>query len=549
VAFDLAVRPIRPERVLHFDGRLLVVDKPSGIPVHGGDESLGGDLVSRLSEFLRAEGTDGYVGVHQRLDLGTSGVMVFTAAREANAEIGRAAERHGLERRYVAAVTFRSRELAARLERGDVVSLEHRLLHERGRTRVVTRGGDVAVASARLLERHGERALVELRPETGRTHQLRVQLASAGAPVAGDELYAGDRAARLLLHARELTLPDGRTFRAELPPAFAWVRGESSFGGAAAVEAALADAAILRAPLASQSDCYRLVNGEGDGLSGVTADRYGDFAVLNVYEDEARERAGELARGLIALGARGVYLKLRVRADLRRLPAEELAPKAPIAGEAAPERFLVHENGMAIHVELADGLSSGLFLDQRDNRRRVTGLAGGARVLNLFSYTGSFGVAAALGGARRVVNVDLSGRALARARDNFEANGIDPNLHAFEQTDAVEFLKRAKRGSFELVILDPPSFSSQAEGGAFRIDKELGVLAERALVALAPGGSLLAVTNHKKTSQSRLRALVKEAAARAGVALRQLKDLRGPLDCPPGPDGPTPSRSVLATRG
>ncbi len=137
----------------------------------------------------------------------------------------------------------------------------------------------------------------------------------------------------------------------------------------------------------------------------------------------------------------------------------------------------------------------------------------------------------------------------SRARDNFEANGLDPNRHAFEQTDAVEFLKRAKRGSFELVILDPPSFSSQAEGGAFRIDKELGVLAERAFAALAAGGSLLAVTNHKKTSQARLRALVKEAALGAGVSLRQLKDMRSPLDCPPGPDGPTPSRSVLATRG
>ena len=547
MAFDLAALPIRPGRVLHFDGRLLVVDKPPGIPVHGGDESLGGDLVTRLSEFLRGQGTDGYVGVHQRLDLGTSGVMLFTAAREANREIAAAAERHALERRYVAAVTLRSRELATRLERGEV-RLEHRLLHERGRTRVVNHGGDVAVASARLLERHGERALVELRPETGRTHQLRVQLASAGAPTAGDELYGGERASRLLLHARSLTLPDGRTFRAELPHAFGWVRGESSLGDPAALEAALVDAAVLRAPLVSQTDCYRLVNGEGDGLSGVTIDRYGDFAVLNVFEDEARERARELAAVLVRLGARGVYLKLRVRADLRRLSAAELAPREPIAGDAAPERFLVHENGMAIHVELADGLSSGLFLDQRDNRRRVLGLAGGGRVLNLFSYTGSFGVAAALGGARRVVNVDLSGRALARARDNFEANGLDPNLHAFEQTDAVEFLKRAKRGSFELVILDPPSFSSQAEGGAFRIDKELGALAERAFSALAAGGSLLAVTNHKKTSQSRLRALVKEAAARAGVPLRQLKDMKSPLDCPPGPDGPTPSRSVLATR-
>jgi 23S rRNA (cytosine1962-C5)-methyltransferase len=548
VPFEAITAPIRPGRVLHFDGRLLVVDKPSGIPVHGGDESLGGDLVSRLSLFLKEQGTDGYLGVHQRLDLGTSGVILFTASRESNAEIARAAEQRLLERTYVAAVTLESKAFAERLERGVPIRLEHRLLHERGRTRVVTRGGDVAIANVKLLERFGERALLELEPETGRTHQLRVQLASSGAPVAGDELYGGARHHRLLLHARELALSNGQRFSAELPHAFDWVRGTSGFGDVTTLEAALLDAAILRAPLARVADCYRLVNAEGDGLSGLIIDRYGDYAVLNVSEDEARSRAGEIAATLLRLGARGVYLKMRVRADLRRLSATELAPPEPIAGEAAPPRFLVREHDMAIGVELSEGLSSGLFLDQRDNRRRVRELAGGARVLNLFSYTGSFGVAAALGGARRVVNVDLSGRALARARDNFEANGLDPNAHAFEQTDAVEFLKRAKKASFELVILDPPSFSSQAEGGAFRVDKQLGMLAEQAFRALSPGGSLLAVTNHRKTQQSRLRALVKEAAERARTPLEKLKDIKSPLDCPSGPEGPSPSRSVLATR-
>jgi 23S rRNA (cytosine1962-C5)-methyltransferase len=548
VPFEAITAPIRSGRVLHFDGRLLVVDKPSGIPVHGGDESLEGDLVSRLSAFLKEQGTDGYLGVHQRLDLGTSGVILFTASRESNPEIARAAEQRKLERTYVAAVTLESQSFAEQLERGESIRLEHRLVHERGRTRVVTRGGDVAIASVKLRERHGDRALLELEPETGRTHQLRVQLASSGAPVAGDELYGGAKWFRPLLHARELALPNGQRFTAELPPEFGWVRGESSFGDTATLETALLDAAILRAPLARVADCYRLVNAEGDGLPGLIVDRYGDYAVLNVYEDEAGARAQEIASALRRFGARGVYLKRRVRADLRRLSATELAPPEPIAGEPAPPRFLVREHEMAIGVELSDGLSSGLFLDQRDNRRRVRELARGARVLNLFSYTGSFGVAAALGGARRVVNVDLSGRALSRARDNFAANGLEPNAHAFEQTDAVEFLKRAKKESYELVILDPPSFSSQAEGGAFRVDKQLGMLAEHAFRALAPGGNLLAVTNHRKTQQSRLRSLVKEAAERARTPLEKLKDIKSPLDCPGSPDGPSPSRSVLATR-
>jgi 23S rRNA (cytosine1962-C5)-methyltransferase len=548
MAFEPIIAPFNPLRVLTHAEGIIVIDKPHGIPVHGGEEALRGDIVTRLGDWLEARGEARYVGVHQRLDEGTSGVMLFTTTRERNVEVARTAERHELGRRYVAAVTLGGR-IAERLSRGSV-RLEHRLNVEDRRSRVVEKGGVLAVSEARLLERIGSRALVELRPETGRMHQLRVQLAHEGAPVAGDHDYGGEPAARLLLHAAELTFGAER-FVALLPPAFGhFVRGEPPvLGDGATVRRSLEDAGILRAPLAAIADTYRLANDVADDLPGVTIDRYGDHAVLHASSDAAEARAPEIAAALVELGARGVYLKVRRRADARRA-SQELAPDAPLLGEPAPARFLVNERGLKLWVELGRGQSTGLFVDQRENRRRIRELAGGRRVLNLFSYTSSFGVAAAVGGASEVVSVDVAAPALATARDNFRENGIDPSAHRFLKEDAIDFLARAgRRGErYDLVVLDPPSFASSAAGSPFAVSKHYGHAAGLALAVLAPGGRLLAVTNHRKTSSGRLRRLVRDAAERAGVAVAQLKDLPSQLDCPDGVDGPVPSKSVLLTR-
>jgi len=549
VAFERLLAPLRDGRILQHASGLLVVDKPAGIPVHGGDEELKGDLVSRLAEWLKERREEGYVGVHQRLDEGTSGVLLFTSARDRNVEVARASAERSLARRYVAAVSLRSPRFTRRLEQGPV-RLEHALEIDGGRARVVERGGVSAVATVKLVEREGERALVELEPETGRTHQLRVQLSHEGAPIGGDDLYGGEHAPRLMLHAVALEF-DGMRFDAPAPPALAtWAYArEPSLGAAHAVALALEDAGIRRAPLGRLTSAYRLVNELGDDLPGVTVDRYGDHAVLLVSSEAAERRAQELAACLVELGARGVYLKRRVRGDVRRAEAERY-PALPIAGEAAPERFVVEEHGIKLWVELGHGLSTGLFVDQRENRRLVRDLSHGANVLNLFSYTSSFSVAAALGGARRVVSVDLGQRVLELGRENFRLNRLDPARHAFEQADALAWLARARREKqrFDLIVLDPPSFATKVEGSAWNVVKGYAVAAERALALLAPGGRLLAITNHRKTSLGRLRRTLRDAAARAGVSVAQLKDLPPVFDCPDGPDGPVPSKSVLLTR-
>jgi 23S rRNA (cytosine1962-C5)-methyltransferase len=257
-----------------------------------------------------------------------------------------------------------------------------------------------------------------------------------------------------------------------------------------------------------------------------------------------------IARELLDYGIFGVYLKKRVRADLRQQDALELAPHRPLMGEAAPDHFVVRENALRLSIELHDGLSTGLFVDMRDNRARVPGWLSSnkgrePRMLNLFSYTCSFSVAAALCGAK-TTSVDLAGKALQRGRTNFEENGLDPHQHRFFKEDAMKFLARSvRRGDrYDFIVLDPPSFST-VKKGTFSVKNRYRQAAADCLHLLESGGKLLCVTNHTKTSASAFSNLLRDAAEDAGRDLVKRQTLPAGLDCPGHPDGPWPSKSVL----
>ena len=544
-AFQEVNRPWLDARVVVCDADVVVVDKPPGISVHGGDEARADDVVKRVAAWLRARGEADYLGVHQRLDKDASGVLFFTRRKELNVGVARDMESHA------AACSYRAVVSAGALKAHGV--LEHQLDHAKdGLTRVVKHGGQLARARYRVIERVAGRALVELRPEIGRTHQLRAQLAAVGAPIVGDRLYAGEPAERLCLHACALELPSlGRHFEAAVPELFADVLGARAptLGDVSRVRAALHDATVLRWALFQRTSAFRLANGIADQLPGVTLDRYGDFAVLALASEEAIARRDEIVALVRELGARGVYLKIRERADLRHADLEALAPSAPVSGEAALTELVVDEGELSFPVRLGDGLSTGLFVDQRENRALVRRLSGGARVLNLFAYTCSFSVAAARGGAREVTSVDLSAPALERGKHSFELNGLDPSVHRFVRADCIEWLRAARRRGerFEVVVLDPPSFGTRGKRSTFDVASGYAGLAADALALLSDGGRLLAVTNHKKTSRGQLRKMLHDAVRRAGRSLSQLKDLPSPLDCPDAPDGPLPSKSALVT--
>jgi 23S rRNA (cytosine1962-C5)-methyltransferase len=303
-----------------------------------------------------------------------------------------------------------------------------------------------------------------------------------------------------------------------------------------------------RGAIGRVTTAYRVVDGAADGCPGIVVDRYDDWAVLSLTDPVPSEVELRLARALVDSFARGVYVKRRPRADLRRQGREELAPPGPILGEAAPADLVVTEHGMRVRVALGDGLSTGLFTDQRDNRRLVRDLAEGRSVLNLFAYTCTFTVAAAVGGATATVSVDLSGRALERGGENLSLNDAAGPRHRLIRTDAIAFVARAARkdARFDVIVLDPPSFGTRGRG-TFSVERDYAALARSALALLSPRGRLLAVTNHRKTSSEKLRAMLRGAAHDAGRTITSQQDLPVPADHAATPDGAPPTKSALVT--
>lgn len=551
---------------MHEDAALLVVDKPAGVPSQAANEELADDLATRVRAFLKArDGVEPYLGIHQRLDRATSGLLTYAKKREANRSLAEQFEGRSVGKRYVAVVEGWSgpneKTLRHRLAPGD----DGRMIVADARDR----RAQEAVTRARVVERVGARAWVELELETGRTHQARAQLAAAGAPIAGDRLYGGASAPRLLLHAAGLSLKhpiDGRALRIDREPPRAFRRyldrGDVS-PLAPFDEEAFADAMEIareerfglgRAALndeRTRTTAFRLVNEGGDGLPGLAVDVYGDHLVAHLYDLQDEAASPRVLDALDALGFAGVYLKVRpkqanVVVDARD---ERYAPRAPVRGRAADDEFEIREHGVPYLVRLGDGLSTGIFLDQRENRRRVRELAGGKRVLNLFAYTCPFTVAAAVGGATRTVSVDAARPAIERGERGLVHAGVAGD-HQFVVDDVFAWLERArKKGDrFDLVILDPPSYSSVGKS-RFSTGSDYRGLAALAMSVVAKDGMLLACSNHRQTVQAKLRRLLHEAARDAKRTVGQMKDLPPPIDFPPPIGRESHLKSVLVRLG
>jgi len=235
--------------------------------------------------------------------------------------------------------------------------------------------------------------------------------------------------------------------------------------------------AIARRTFA-HGNAARLVNSEGDDLSGLIVDRYNDLAVV-----EIANRGLELLKPLVtdALKDLRVYFKNDIPA--RKL--EQLPMADEWTGDGAPSTEIT-ENGLRFSVEPAEGQKTGFFLDQRENRQIARDLAAGKRVLNLFSYTGAFGVAAAAGGAAFVENVDVSAKAIELAKKNHALNGSEAT---FTVADAFSFV-RQRHDTWDLIVCDPPAFAKSHHDvdRAGRGYKDINLYALR---LLNPGGMLM----------------------------------------------------------
>ena len=289
--------------------------------------------------------------------------------------------------------------------------------------------------------------------------------------------------------------------------------------------------------LSEETDCARLVHGEGDGLPGVVVDLYGRFAVLKLYSAGLLPHRGDIVdalRGEVALD--GIYGRDEETggSDPEDEPADRDTPPAkgqPLWGAAPPDELVVREHGMKIAVDVRGGQKTGYFLDQRENRFALRRFARGrARAANCFSYSGGFTVSALLGGAREVISVDRDEAALRLARRNLELNGFDPARHGFVAGDVLEFLRAAEK-PFDLMVLDPPAFAKSQKAVPAALDGYAS-LHRAALGALAPGGILATASCSARVSPEEFVGAIREAAAKTHAQLQLLEERRQPPDHP-----------------
>ncbi|HHO57608.1 MAG TPA: class I SAM-dependent rRNA methyltransferase [Oceanithermus profundus] len=282
--------------------------------------------------------------------------------------------------------------------------------------------------------------------------------------------------------------------------------------------------ALRRKRIPPETDAYRLLAGEGDFLPGLVADRYGRYLVVKTYS--AGVRRAVLPAVVKALGRaerpRGIVL--RAAGGLE-----------PLYGEPPPPKLTVREYGLRFLADLYHGQKTGLFLDQRENRRTVRELAAGARVLNLFAYNGGFSVYALAGGAAFARSVDSSEGALADAEENARLNGFRER-HEGVRADVFEFLN-AHEERYDLVVLDPPSLARNRGQlrAALRAYTRLGA---GALRRVRPGGWLAAASCTAQVSPEAFREVLAEAARRAGVRTQIVHEAGHAPDHPLRPEFP-----------
>ncbi len=554
--------------VLAEDEHLLVINKPAGWNTHAPAPFAG----EGVYEWLRhREPRWASLAIIHRLDKETSGVLVFAKTPVAN---------RSLTQQFTARAVSKSYRLVTdRPVSRDEFRVASTLVRAGDRyvSRPQAAGGEYAETLFRVVERHEGRTVLAALPATGRTHQIRVHAAESGCPILGDTLYGGTPAARVWLHAESIAFihPEPRR---------SGVSAERRHFGSGKMAALCRDAATVqdgdaitfRAPVdfaaeprlalrraildPALTDCFRAVHGAADGWPGWQVETLGPFLLSQAeapLSERQRAALSDLVTSLRSSGSpvRGVYHK-RLSRHVRQTKPEETSPVMEL-GEPAPDRFAIRENGLSFELSFCEGYSVGLFLDQRDNRRRLLTRHVAAdfslecpsvarpEVLNTFAYTGGFSVCAALGGAR-VTSLDLSRKYLDWARRNFTLNGQDPAEHDFIYGDVFDWLRRLakKQRRFDVVLLDPPTFSQTKEHGVFRAEKDYGALVTAALPLLAPEGVLFASTNAAGLAPEKFLAQIDEAVRAAGRRVVHRHYVPQPPDFPITRDEPAYLKTV-----
>jgi len=247
----------------------------------------------------------------------------------------------------------------------------------------------------------------------------------------------------------------------------------------------------------SATNAYRLVNSYGDALPEVTIDVYNKNLLVQYFKSYEKHSKENICNALNDI------LAPESITEKTRLKGEEIKTHL-VSGKEIPGDFAVLENDIKFNISLLEGGGTGLFLDQRNNRKKMQAIAKGKEVLNCFCYTSSFSIYAKIGGATRTTNIDLSKKAIEWSKKNFLLNQLDVNDHEFIVGDVWEWLRRfQKKGrTFDVIIIDPPSFST-SKTTVFTAEKDIPELIGAGLDILREDGILVFSTNIAKINFSK----------------------------------------------
>ncbi|MFN8847505.1 MAG: class I SAM-dependent methyltransferase [Bdellovibrionales bacterium] len=455
-------------------GPFLFVDKVSGQNTHAVDLEKPG-----LAEMIQ-EQTGLKVYTVSRLDQGTSGALVFATTPESAQILSQLFETKKVQKNYL----FLSDKKLSQS------SLSHHSKIEKAGKRLNSdpqSSEPNAFTEFEFIKSMGPYFLHRARPKTGKTHQIRLHAQELGIPLLGDQEHGGAPFHRLCLHSLSVEFEwqnEKFSYETALP---AWAHAtDLNFSP-------LAESFHRRQQLMDFSNAgnstLRWVHNEN---SQFHLDQYGSQLWAYWYSPQVSFSEFEKVQ---------LYFQkpLWIR-EMKNRGSQASASQLIALGNPQP-RWVCEENSVKFELRSDQGLSPGLFLDQRENRLWVKLNSHHKKVLNLFAYTGGFSLNAALGGASEVTTVDVSSQYLDWSKTNFKLNGLDTNSEFFQfwTADSQFFLKSAikRQRKFDLIICDPPSLGRSKEG-VFRIEKDLKFLLELCLKCLTENGKILLSTNYEK---------------------------------------------------
>lgn len=487
----------------------LVINKPTGI---SSQTAFAGDVA--VPEWLKLYHGE-TVHVFSRLDKGTSGVMILARHPKAATRAKQIHDAKLATKEYV----FLSASDSIKTGSGKSWEIHSPI------------SGKSAQTIFEKLGPCGKHFLYSAKIKGGRIHQIRRHAKESRVPVLGDEQYHGASFPRLCLHCKSVSWPDiSEILKAPVP---------ASMGSPGDF---IHDPGFLVAFdrrlkfYEGVTNAFRCVQRGEMGKLDCSIDFYAGWLCLWIYDEltplaQIEELLAPYLKKLFArYEARGAILKR----NLKNPHARGLVQEQKIIGETPPEFLEVVENGLKYRVSLTSGQHVGLFLDQRDNRLRVRHLANERHVANLFSYTCSFSIAAAAGGAKTVVSVDRAGPCLETGKSGLAMNDLKiPDHHQFIKDDVRTWLKHQVHADspnrefkkMDLIICDPPTFSTTKTGGIFSVEKEWRLLADACHKISSPHADFLFCTNHRHGNKNLYRQILEEI-------FPQVLPVPAPLDFP-----------------